>query len=130
MLPVAELDRIAEARLEDAKTLLKAGRFDGASYLCGYAIEVALKSRICRTLNWPEFPNTNSEFQLYKTFQTHQLEVLLRLSGQEPRIRQEHFRLWNAVIVWTVESRYSIIGKVLKGDAEDMLRAAEQLLKV
>ena len=130
VLPVSELDRIAEARLEDAKVLLAAGRYDGATYLCGYAVEVALKARICRTLNWSEFPSTGGEFQPYKTFQTHELEVLLRLSGQESRVKQEHFVLWNAVIVWRVESRYSIIGKVQKADAEQMLQAAEQLLKV
>ena len=45
MIPVAELDNIARARLEDAKTLLAASRFDGATYLCGYAVEVALKAR-------------------------------------------------------------------------------------
>jgi len=34
---------------------------DGATYLCGYAVEVALKFRICLTLNWPEFPSTGGE---------------------------------------------------------------------
>ena len=63
MISVAELDNIARARIEDARALLTAGRFDGATYLCGYAVEVALKARICRTLNWTEFPNTGSEFQ-------------------------------------------------------------------
>lgn len=100
MIPVAELDRIAEARLEDAEALLAAGRFDGATYLCGYAIEVALKARICRTLNWLEFPRTGREFEAYRSFQTHELDVLLRLSGQEARIKQNHFGLWNIVAVW------------------------------
>jgi hypothetical protein len=35
MIPVTELDNIAAARLEDAKALLAAGRFDGAISLCG-----------------------------------------------------------------------------------------------
>lgn len=68
MIPVVELDKIARARLEDAKGLLAAGRFDGATYLCGYAVEVALKARICRTLNWSEFPSTGVEFQAYRSF--------------------------------------------------------------
>ena len=42
MISVAELDSIARARIEDAKALLTGGRFDGATYLCGYAVEVAL----------------------------------------------------------------------------------------
>lgn len=38
MIAVAELGRIAEARIADAKVLLAAGRYDGATYLCGYAV--------------------------------------------------------------------------------------------
>ncbi len=51
MIEVAELDLIAEARLNDGRALFAAGLYDSASYLCGYAIEVSLKARICRTLN-------------------------------------------------------------------------------
>jgi hypothetical protein len=46
---------------------------------------------------------TGSEFQAYRSFQTHELDVLLRLSGQETRIKQNHFPLWNAVAIWKVE---------------------------
>jgi len=129
VIPVAELDRIAEARLEDGKALLAGGRYDGATYVCGYAVEVALKARICRTLNWSDFPSTSGEFQAYRTFQTHELDVLLRLSGQEVRIKQEHFTLWNAVSVWKVESRYNVVGTIQRAAAESMINAAEQLLK-
>src|SRR6266446_3994402 len=63
MILVAELEHIARARLDDAKVLLTAGRFDGATYLCGYAVEVALKARICRVLNWSEFPALAASFR-------------------------------------------------------------------
>lgn len=130
MIPVAELDNIARARLEDAKTLLAAGRFDGASYLCGYAVEVALKARICRTLNWPEFPSSGGEFQAYRSFQTHELDVLLRLSCQEARVKQSNFTQWNRVAVWTVESRYNVVGTAQQTNAATMIQAAEELLAV
>lgn len=130
MIPVAELDRLAQARLDDAKALLAAARYDGAVYVCGYAVEVALKARICRILNWTEFPGTTGEFQSYRSFQTHELDVLLRLSGQEARVKQQHFGFWNTVAVWRAESRYSIVGTVQKTDAESMVSAAEELLKV
>ena len=130
MISVPELDNIAAARLEDAKRLLAAGRFDGATYLCGYAVEISLKARICRVLNWLEFPSTGGEFQAYRSFQTHELDVLLRLSGQEARIKQNHFVLWNAVAVWKVESRYNAIGTAQQPDATAMIQAAEQLLTV
>jgi HEPN domain-containing protein len=130
MIPVAELDNIARARIEDAKALLTAGRFDGATYLCGYAVEVALTARICRTLNWAEFPSTGGEFQAYRSFQTHELDVLLRLSGQEARLKQNHFALWNAVAVWKVESRYNVVGTAQQPDAAAMIQAAKELLAV
>lgn len=130
MIPVAELGRIAHARLEDAKALLAASRYDGAIYVCGYAVEVALKARICRTLNWPEFPSTRGEFQAYKSFQTHELDVLLRLSGQEQNIKQHHFAKWNAVAVWKAESRYNVVGTAQQSDAEAMIQAAETILQV
>ena len=63
MIPVAELDRIARARLDDAKALLAADRLDAAIYICGYAVEVSLKARICRILSWSNFPSTAAEFR-------------------------------------------------------------------
>ena len=130
MISVAELDDIARARLEDARALLAAGRFDAATYLCGYAVEVALKARICRTLNWTEFPSTSGEFQAYRSFQTHELDILLRLSGQQARVRQNHFPLWDAVAFWKAESRYNVVGTAQGPDATAMIHAAEELLTV
>jgi len=50
MLDKKEINEIARARLEDAEVLFSARRYDGAVYLCGYAVELGLKSRICNTL--------------------------------------------------------------------------------
>lgn len=130
MIPVADLDKIAAARLADAKALLAAGRFDGAAYLCGYAVEIALKARICRVLNWPEFPRTKRDFKELQSFKTHELDVLLRLSGQEARIKENHFSLWNVVAVWKAESRYEVVGTAQQADAIDMIRSAELLMAV
>jgi hypothetical protein len=58
------------------------------------------------------------------------LDVLLRLSGQEANIKQNHFALWNAVNVWRVESRYNVVGTAQQPDAAAMIQAAEQLLTV
>lgn len=130
MISITDLEAIAQARLEDARALSAAGRYDGAVYVCGYAVEVALKAKICRILNWQEFPQTSGEFQAYRSFQTHELDVLLRLSGQETRIKQQHFDLWNVVAVWRAESRYNAIGTVGRTKAEEMIDAAERLLSV
>ena len=93
MIAKTELKRIATARLLDAEALVIAQRFDGAIYLCGYAVEIALKVRICETLNWTEFPETSSEFQGLLSFKTHDVNILLRLSGAEERVKSSYFAL-------------------------------------
>lgn len=130
MISLADLDQIAAARLEDARVLLAASRFDGAVYICGYAVELALKARICRALNWPDFPFTRREFEGYASFRTHDLEVLLRLSGQEANIKQNHFLLWNPVALWNPDVRYRSIGSATKPVAETMFGSTDALLKV
>jgi len=86
------------------------GGVDGAAYLCGYAVELALKARICITLNWEGFPQTRSEFDGFSSFKTHRLDVLLVLSGQEQRIKTEQLREWSAVVTWDPEARYKVVG--------------------
>ena len=54
----ADFQQLADLRLKEAKALLDVGMWDGAYYLAGYAVEVALKARICRVLNWLDFPST------------------------------------------------------------------------
>jgi HEPN domain-containing protein len=130
MIAVADLDSLASARLTDAATLLAGGRFDGAVYMSGYAVEIALKARVARTLNWPSFPMTRKEFEGLTSFKTHDLDLLLRLSGQEDRIKQDHFVEWNAVAVWNPEARYHPIGSAAKSDADDIVNAVGALLKV
>lgn len=95
MIPKLDLKRIANARLVDAEILLKAKRFDGASYLSGYAIEIGLKLRICKTLKWQGFPETNSEFQGLSSFKTHDFDVLLRLSGVEDQAKTQYLAEWS-----------------------------------
>lgn len=130
MIPVVELDLIAQARLEDARALFAAQRPDGASYLCGYAVEVALKARVCRQLNWAEFPRASKEFGPYRSFQTHDLDILLRLSGQEARIKELHFLEWNVVARWNPESRYENVGTASLPSAGDMIDSANVLMGV
>jgi len=41
---------MAKARIDDAKALRAAGRYDGAVYIAGYAVECQLKARIATSL--------------------------------------------------------------------------------
>ena len=131
MILPAELRTIARARLKDAEALLTAGRFDGSMYLCGYSVEIALKARVCRTLKWPGFPSTNKEFERYHSFRTHDLDVLLHLSGAEAKIKEPRYiSAWSVVAMWEPGTRYWPIGTATGADATDMIKAAKILLKV
>jgi hypothetical protein len=127
---IADLRAIAEARLKDAKVLLENERIDGAGYICGYVIELALKARICSTLNWPGFPAKRSEFENLASFKTHRLDILLSLSGQEDRIKTEHLINWSSVATWDPEVRYRTLGESDPVDVAQMIIAAESLLEV
>jgi HEPN domain-containing protein len=129
MITRAELRKIARARLEDAEVLARAGRYDGAIYLCGYVVEIVLKARICKTLSWSGYPSMAGEFQNYRTFQTHNLDVLLHLAGVERKVKTTLFAEWSAVATWDPEVRYKPIGSATKQDAELMIAAAQRLLR-
>jgi HEPN domain-containing protein len=62
MATKTELRILARARLKEAQILFDVKRYDAATYLCGYAMELALKARICQTLGYSHFPQTNKEF--------------------------------------------------------------------
>jgi uncharacterized protein (UPF0332 family) len=129
MISIQELNRIASARLKDAEILYKGKRYDGAVYLCGYAVELTLKTKICKILKWSGFPSTNSEFQGLQSFKTHRLDLLLSLSGQEGKIKTAFLADWSIVASWDSETRYSIVGTVSKTDALYMIESAKVIIK-
>ena len=130
MILTKDLRTIAHARLRDAQVLLQAKRFDGAFYLCGYAVELALKARICRTLKWQGFPESARDFKGFQLLRTHDLEVLLRFSGVEGRVKAKQFAEWSVVLDWNPEKRYQVIGLLPPQHAADMLTCVQRLLEV
>lgn len=130
MLQVAGLRAIATARLDDAQVLVAAGRFDWAVYTCGYAVECGLKARIATTLDWAGFPESAGEFGPFKSFKTHDLEVLLKLTGIERQIRASHSADWSEVTQWDPEDRYAVVGTANPQAAQKMVAAAGPLLTV
>ena len=92
----AEILIISNKKLLAAELLLTNGFYDEAYYLGGYAFELLLKAKICKTLVIPNFfdfdtsgnrrlPITKSRRSdrdnLYKPFKVHDYEQLLILSG-------------------------------------------------
>ena len=129
MLTIATLRALSETRLEDARTLLLAGRNEGSLYMCGYAVELALKARICETLGWDGFPESNSGFQFYQSFRTHDLKRLLHLSGVEKVIEAEMSADWSTISRWDRDLRYTYILPDDFPSAEELIAAAERILE-
>lgn len=137
MLLKVDLKRIAKERLADAETLFDAGRFDGATYLCGYVMEIILKLRICKTLRWEGFPESKREFEKYSSFKTHDFDSLLHLSGAEDKVKQLYLSEWSTVKTWTPELRYNRVVsmnrvEILRKSTEvsDIIRATKTLRNV
>jgi len=129
MIAKADLRKLARGRLRDAKVLFGGNRFDSAFYLCGYAVELALKARICRTLKWSGYPESRKEFEGLQSFKTHELGVLLVLSGREQTVKAAHLPQWSAVVQWSPESRYRPLGSITPAAAQQLIDAAGVLVK-
>jgi HEPN domain-containing protein len=129
MISVAELRKVARARLRDAKALCGSRKYHAAIYVAGYAIEIALKARICKSLKWKEFPETAKEFEGLSNLKTHKLSLLLRLSGREEFIKKHAFLDWSAVVSWDPEMRYRPAGSSGRKEAELMITSVEAILE-
>jgi HEPN domain-containing protein len=129
MLPTADVKRLASARLRDAKALLAAGRYDGAVYMCGYSVELALKARICRTLKWPGFPEKEQEFKGLSSLKVHDLDALLRFTGREAVVKTTLLAEWSVVAAWNPGARYKPVGSSTPKDTQLMLDSAAVLMR-
>lgn len=118
--------------MKDASALLGRGRYDGAVYLCGYAVEVAMKARVCRNLRWTEFPDTPNEWQKHHQFlKVHELERLVKYTGLELRISNPPFGPhWLQVKTWNPESRYRLTGAVTQAQARQMIQSTRLLMNL
>lgn len=121
-----DLDALAAARLADAATLFLADRYEGARYVCGYAIELKLKARICRVHGWAVYPPIPA---LGPALKTHNFEVLLMLSAQQSTILTVYKGFWGVVASWSPDMRY-YTAPVPAHDAHSMIEATRVLLAV
>jgi HEPN domain-containing protein len=109
VLTRAELRQLAEDRIADAAALLSAGRWSGAYYLAGYAVECALKACIAKLTNQDDFPRDR---KFVEECYTHNLEKLLKSAGLKPTLDADaaanpiFASNWGAATDWEESSRY------------------------
>lgn len=104
-----DFQEIAEERLQDAEALLIAGRWSGAYYVAGYAVECALKAVIAKRTVADDFPAKDAA-KLY----THNLKELLLFAGlgtgngaiTTPGVSVRCTTLWETVKQWKEIARY------------------------
>lgn len=128
MLRVELLD-LSRARIRDAELLFRKERYDSAAYLCGYAVEFALKARICKHLKWVGYPSTDAEFRGKRDLKVHDFDSLLEFTGIASKIRNKCSIEWSAVAAWSPEFRYRPIGTSNSQDAKHLIKASKILLK-
>ena len=118
----ADLQRLSNTRLREARILFASGESSGAYYLAGYAVECALKACFAKSVKRYDFPDRNTSGKVF----THRLSELAKLANLESELlthKQANSRFaagWELVCRWTEESRYFIWSR---NDAEAILDA-------
>jgi HEPN domain-containing protein len=104
---------LAKLRLGDAKALLSRKRWSAAYYLCGYAVECALKACLLRYLGESDAIFGDREYlRKLADCWTHKLTVLVKLAGLEAKFgaaQGKNLRLkefWGVTAKWDETSRY------------------------
>jgi hypothetical protein len=101
---------------------LKAERFEGAYYLCGYAVECALKACIAKQTRRYDFPDKDTVRDSY----THNLVKLVRLGNLESELNKRinldmAFEAnWGVVKDWSEDCRYE---HPTESQARDLFKA-------
>jgi HEPN domain-containing protein len=108
-------EEISRRMLTDARFLFKHGRWHGAVYLAGYAVECKLKAAVCQYLGVEALP---------ESFRTHDIRFLIRSAGlaeavdNDETVRTQFSRIDG---MWRTEIRYA--GKPYgKQEAENFRR--------
>ena len=102
-----DFKQLARIRLKEAKVLLQNKNYDGAYYLCGYAVECGLKACISKKTKRYDFPDDKT----VKSSYTHDIEQLVGVAGLKQELQIElknnEFAVnWAVVKDWTEVSRY------------------------
>jgi hypothetical protein len=106
-----------------------------AYYGAGYAVELLLKAKICKTLDIPDFfdfgvrRKFNTEDNITKPYKVHNFEQLLILSGLYRTHVQEWSSVddkadWSIINSWNENYRYKT-GKSKK-DVEDFVKCIKK----
>lgn len=119
----AQLQALAQEKLEDAKVLLGGKKWSNAFYLGGYAVELALKASIAKTFKAETLPDK----ALVNAAYTHKYTDLVNTAGLSAELQKalastDFATNWGLVNSWSPDSRYQT---TTEKTAADFLAALE-----
>jgi hypothetical protein len=146
MISKKDLRELVNQKLKDANALMAKKRYATAIYIAGYALELALKLKICKIFKFAQgFPENKTDFSIYqnsstqqptlfstiskiKDIRNHDLNKLLFYSGTEYNVKLNLITEWNLVVSWNPEMRYKIL-IIRKQEAETKIKAIKTLIQ-
>jgi len=120
---------MAISKLEEAELLSNGGYNEGGFYLAGYAVELALKAKVCEHLDIPNL-FYDSPFLKDLNLKTHNFNVLLLLTGKRNKFETalskdvSLTKNWNIILTsWTPECRYNHCKSIKKSAVSSLINA-------
>jgi hypothetical protein len=104
----SDFQKLAEERITDAEALLRGGRFGGAYYFSGLAVECALKACVSKKTNVFDFPDLKRAENAYKHDLAKLVETAeLKTTLDQQMVASSRFKVnWNTVKQWRIDTRY------------------------
>lgn len=105
----SELQKFARTKVKEGRILLRGDGYDGAYYLLGFSVELALKACIAKKTKKYDFPE---KVMVDKSWR-HELRLLTSVAGLDQIIDAESRNSpafaanWNVVLQWSNDSRYA-----------------------
>ena len=104
-----DFQQLADVRIDEAAVLFAQGKYDGAYYLAGYAVECGLKACIALLTSQDDYP---PKPKFIHDYYSHEIDKLVKTAGltaqrdadsaADPDLEAN----WQVVKDWTEESRY------------------------
>jgi hypothetical protein len=117
-----DFQKLSRIRVVEAKALLDVGQYSGAYYLCGYAVECAIKACIAKQTGKHDFPDKQRVIDSW----SHDFNKLVTAAGLQASLEleiqgdAEFGPNWKTVKSWSEQSRYDVFPQ---SKAEDLYKA-------
>lgn len=111
----ADFQELSRIRIAEAKVLLDQGKWDGAYYLAGYAVECALKACIAKLTRRHDFPPDKSVIDKCYTHEIMKLITAAELTQSYQHDIKTDLALsrnWGIVKDWNEASRYQRVSQL------------------